>query len=114
MPVAPPRPCTAPRCNKMITKGSRCEDHQPIAWVSSIGKTPTERGYGSKWVRLRNAAMKRDKYICQLCLLQGICTPAREVDHILNKARGGSDTMDNLQSVCKPCHKAKTQKERLE
>jgi 5-methylcytosine-specific restriction enzyme A len=114
MPKAPPRPCPAPRCRNMITKKGRCDDHQPIAWASSIGKTPTERGYGYKWTKLRKSALVRDNHLCQDCLKRGILTPATEVDHILNKARGGADIMENLQSLCKPCHKAKTQRERTE
>jgi 5-methylcytosine-specific restriction endonuclease McrA len=33
---------------------------------------------------------------------------ATEVDHIIEVARGGSNTIDNLQPLCKPCHMAKT------
>lgn len=34
-----------------------------------------------------------------------------ECDHIVNKAQGGTDDMDNLQSLCKPCHDKKSQQE---
>ncbi|AKI27425.1 hypothetical protein [Moraxella phage Mcat9] len=34
-----------------------------------------------------------------------------EADHIINRAQGGSDDLSNLQTLCKPCHKIKTQKE---
>jgi hypothetical protein len=33
---------------------------------------------------------------------------ATEVDHIIEVARGGTNTIDNLQPLCKPCHLAKT------
>jgi len=33
---------------------------------------------------------------------------ATEVDHIIEVARGGTNTIDNLQPLCKPCHMAKT------
>jgi 5-methylcytosine-specific restriction endonuclease McrA len=33
---------------------------------------------------------------------------ATEVDHIIELAAGGSNTIDNVQPLCKPCHKAKT------
>lgn len=33
------------------------------------------------------------------------------VDHIKPKAERGSDDEANLQSICKPCHDAKTQAE---
>jgi 5-methylcytosine-specific restriction endonuclease McrA len=35
---------------------------------------------------------------------------ATEVDHIIELAIGGTNTIDNVQPLCKPCHKAKTSK----
>jgi 5-methylcytosine-specific restriction endonuclease McrA len=35
---------------------------------------------------------------------------ATEVDHIIELAAGGSNTIDNVQPLCKDCHKAKTAK----
>jgi len=73
-----------------------------------------ERGYGSKWVRTTDIILKRDKYRCQRCLESGRSTPLRvrpydhAVDHIIPKARGGSDEHSNLQSLCAPCHEVKT------
>jgi len=112
MPSMPPRPCTQPRCKNMATKHGRCDDHQPEPWVSNKGKSRHERGYGSKWVKVRGQALKRDGYLCQVCLRDGILTNATEVDHILNKAKGGTDALSNLQSICTKCHKAKTQAEK--
>ena len=34
------------------------------------------------------------------------------VDHIIPKAEGGTDDESNLQSLCKPCHAAKTDREK--
>ena len=36
---------------------------------------------------------------------------ATEVDHIKRKEDGGTDAIDNLQSLCGPCHATKTAKE---
>jgi 5-methylcytosine-specific restriction protein A len=36
------------------------------------------------------------------------------VDHKVNKASGGTDDIENLQSSCKACHTAKTQQEAAE
>ena len=33
---------------------------------------------------------------------------ATEVDHIIELAAGGTNTIDNVQPLCKPCHQAKT------
>lgn len=72
------------------------------------------RGYDSRWDRLRLAVLKRDNYLCQECMRQGKLTPLmvkphdHAVDHIVPKVQGGTDDMGNLQSLCTPCHHAKT------
>ena len=71
------------------------------------------RGYGYAWSKLRLKALERDKYLCQMCLKRGIFTTATDVDHIVPLAQGGSDAMENLQSLCHECHKQKTCQERL-
>lgn len=37
--------------------------------------------------------------------------PAVAVDHIVPKAEGGNDDPENLQAICKRCHKLKTEME---
>lgn len=72
------------------------------------------RGYNSRWDRIRQEALKRDRYLCQACLKQGMLTPLcirkgdHAVDHIKPKVQGGTDDMGNLQSLCIDCHTAKT------
>lgn len=75
--------------------------------------SPDQRGYGSKWDVIRGRVLKRDKGLCQLCLRAGVVREAKTVDHIIPKAHGGTDADSNLQSLCWPCHKAKTARERL-
>lgn len=112
MPKMPPKPCTAARCNNMATKNGRCEDHNIEAWASNKGKSAHSRGYGYGWKKLRNRILKRDDYLCQSCLRADIIKEAKEVDHILNKKRGGTDHESNLEALCCECHKKKTQSER--
>jgi 5-methylcytosine-specific restriction protein A len=69
------------------------------------------RGYGASWRKLRAQVMRRDKGICQLCLASGRVTPASDCDHVIPKAKGGTDDLGNLQMLCSPCHAAKTQLE---
>ena len=58
--------------------------------------------------------LERDGYLCQQCLRDGRPTPLKvrpydhAVDHIIPKAKGGTDDPDNLQSLCAPCHDAKS------
>ena len=74
-------------------------------------KTRQERGYGAAWDKVRQLALARDCGLCQLCQAKGRPMIATEVDHIVSKARGGSDALDNLQAICKPCHTQKTAEE---
>ena len=77
------------------------------SWQGQRG-TRHERGYGSAWTKLRLTILARDSYLCQACLTLGRPTPATDVDHVRAKAKGGTDERDNLQSLCAPCHAAKT------
>lgn len=82
----------------------------PGGWQGKRG-TRHERGYGAAWDKLRQAIMSRDMHLCQPCKREDKATPAREVDHITPKAEGGTDDAANLQAICIPCHRAKTQAE---
>lgn len=75
-------------------------------------KTTTERGYGYHWQKLREKILKRDRHLCQTCAKLGIVTKATQVDHIREKAEGGTDDPSNLQSICESCHKKKTSNKR--
>lgn len=73
-----------------------------------------DRGYGAAWTRIREQALRRDLYLCQACKREGRLTPLcvkprdHAVDHIVPKAFGGTDDLTNLESLCEPCHKAKS------
>ena len=56
----------------------------------------------------RHAALARDRHTCRTC-----GDPATEVDHIINLAQGGTHDPVNLQALCTPCHRAKTETEAL-
>ncbi len=77
------------------------------------------RGYGRRWEKLRAVILGRDKHLCQPCLKAGRLTTHKpgaslQVDHITPKAKGGTDDPGNLQAICEPCHRAKTQAEAAE
>lgn len=61
------------------------------------------RGYGSAWDRLRIQILKRDHYLCVGCMARGRYTPAVTVDHIISRAKHGTDDPSNLQSLCRDC-----------
>jgi len=72
------------------------------------------------WSKIRTAVLTRANGMCEHTHLeespQGSTTlrctyPAQDVDHIVNVANGGSNSLDNLQALCDWHHKRKTQTE---
>lgn len=59
-----------------------------------------------QWRKLRLTILERDKFTCQSC---GIISVVLEVDHIIPNSDNNDPS--NLQSLCRPCHEAKTLKE---
>ncbi|MDU6990873.1 MAG: HNH endonuclease signature motif containing protein [Escherichia coli] len=115
MPSRIPKACRARGCRNTTTDPSGyCESHKSEGWKQyKSGQSRHQRGYGSKWDVIRVRVLQRDKGLCQLCLRAGVAREAKTVDHIIPKAHGGTDADSNLQSLCWPCHKAKTARERL-
>jgi 5-methylcytosine-specific restriction protein A len=111
MPSTAPKPCTQPGCGVLVRDGSaRCEAHKVLAgrFADKRRGSRHQRGYGTAWDRTRARILRRDAGLCQPCSRAGRVTAATEVDHIVNKARGGDDGDDNLQSICVDCHRRKT------
>jgi len=107
MPRLPPRPCTYPRCTDYASSGGRCEAHRvKHGWKHT--KNRHDRGYGSKWDKVRANILRRDGFLCQVCKIK----EAKQVDHITPKSKGGTDQYINLQSICVQCHDIKTLSER--
>ena len=63
------------------------------------------------WAARRLQVLRRDPF-CVICRAHGVTRAATDVDHIKALEFGGTDAMDNLQGLCRECHKAKTAKER--
>ena len=59
-----------------------------------------------KWLRLRGCVLRRDKYMCQLCLNKNVMTQADHVHHILPREHFPEyELCDwNLISLCFRCH----------
>jgi len=55
-------------------------------------------------VRKRFFVFKRDRYRCCMCKRSGV---ELEVDHKVPVAQGGTDALDNLQTLCVDCNRGK-------
>lgn len=74
---------------------------------SDSKQKPSSRHQISKSMRFD--VMRRDNFTCRLCGAIGKDTPL-EVDHIIPHSKGGSATLDNLQTLCINCNRGKKAK----
>ena len=87
-----------------------------MPWNSS-----TRRKDPPGWSSLRRAVIERAQGQCEhysepsdsspTAMAIRCSFPGRDVDHIINLAQGGSDSLTNLQLLCEWHHKQKTQAE---
>jgi len=61
---------------------------------------------GAAWEKLRVKVLNRDNWVCSYCgkHLEGSDATA---DHIIAKANGGEDRLDNLIAACRKCNGTK-------
>jgi len=110
MPHKPLPPCAYPGCPALAEAGGRyCAAHKAKANKAEQERrgTSTQRGYGSRWQRLRVLVLARDP----VCRYPGCAELSTDVDHIVPKSQGGADAMDNLQGLCHEHHSLKTARE---
>lgn len=65
---------------------------------------------GASWERLRIKVLERDNWTCNYCgkHLEGADGTA---DHVIAKANGGEDRLDNLIAACRKCNGTKSDHE---
>ena len=105
MPRKPKRPCSYPGC-PLLTEERYCEQHEMLAAKNyeRYDRNPVVRKrYGRAWKRIRDRYIKEHP-LCEECRRQGRLTPAEEVHHVLPLSHGGTNSMDNLMSLCTSCH----------
>ncbi len=115
MPRRSLRGCATPGCPNLTRKGAYCEEHrkQGQRRYDARRGTAAQRGYGSRWRRLRRMFLRANPTCADPFGVHreaGEVVAATEVDHIVPKRQGGRDEWDNLQALCKPCHSRKTAK----
>lgn len=65
---------------------------------------------GHRWAKLREQVL-REEPLCRPCRARNLVTPSAECDHILPLAQGGTDERENLQGICRECHRDKSARE---
>lgn len=111
MPSAAPKPCSHPGCGVLVRDGSgRCAKHPKPTWQKK--PDAAKRLTGRALQRARVDLFTREP-LCAECKRQGRVTLATHRDHIVPLEEGGTDTTDNTQGLCIPCHDAKSAAERL-
>lgn len=66
--------------------------------------------YSEKWKDIADVVKKRDGYRCTICGALGRQiggTVTLHAHHKISKRHDGTDTADNLQTICIHCHKKK-------
>jgi 5-methylcytosine-specific restriction protein A len=111
MPTKPPHPCNHPGC-PALTHERFCPAHkheQRRRFDANRGTTK-QRGYHGTWPARRKLWLDAH-VLCAEHERNGEVVAATEVDHVIPKSQGGADDESNFQSLCKPCHSAKTSRE---
>lgn len=103
MPRAPRARCTVPMCPEWATARGKCATHY-VPWEQPSANTRALTG--RQRAELRRKSLTREPN-CRECN-----EPAAEADHIIPIWAGGARfSMDNIQSLCGPCHEDKTNRE---
>lgn len=89
--------CSNPHCAKLRP----CPEHAKEPWEGSTRKSRLPSS--GRWAKRRRYILNRDP-VCKVCA-DNLST---QVDHIINN---DNHSPENLQGICEPCHKAKTQAE---
>ncbi|MGI5196945.1 HNH endonuclease [Streptomyces sp. CA-288835] len=100
--------CLVSGCTAKTSHSGRCAEHAPPQrpWAR---KSVRNQLRDSRWERhIRPRALARDAFACVVCGER----ERLEVDHVVPIAKGGTWTLDNAQTLCKPCHDAKTLRDR--
>jgi 5-methylcytosine-specific restriction endonuclease McrA len=61
------------------------------------------------WSAISRRILRRDGHRCYVCRGE-----AKQVDHVVPVAAGGTHHDSNLAAICSPCHAEKTARERAE
>lgn len=112
MPSRAPSACRRPGCSGLVRDGV-CSVCGPLVRARQVEHdqrrgSARERGYDARWEKVRRLHLMAEP-LCRMCGQAGRVMLASMVDHIVPIADGGAVLDDdNLQSLCRRCHDAKT------
>jgi len=104
--VAFPKPCVV--CG-LPTLESRCQEHR----LPDRRPSTARRGNRTEIDKRRRQCLARDNFTCLHCGLYDRSGKSLHADHIVESVDGGSNGLENLQTLCVRCHLVKTQRERM-
>lgn len=81
----------------MPTPRTRCAIHE--RQQQQQRGSPTARGMGYRYQQARLRVLERDRYVCHWCGRH-----ATTADHLVPRAKGGSDDDANLVAACVECN----------
>lgn len=104
-----PRSCVV--CGK-LSVGNYCPDHDPQAEAERIARNPYRLAYrDQEYARNRQLRFERARGRCESCGIP-LASGEWESDHVVEVRDGGTNGIENLRILCKPCHKRKTAERR--
>lgn len=113
MPRAAKSPCRHQGCRALLDRPGFCDQHRRQAFKVQKLKVTDDykernRFYQRKeWKAVRSLQLQLEP-LCRHCRKQGKLVAASVVDHIKPITEGGAELdLNNLQSLCKPCHERK-------
>ena len=103
---------TLPKIRRLEEKG------YPFKWENLVALYVFDEDYQNYWFRkkkktrqrthiprgLRHEVFKRDNYTCQECGATKEDGAKLHIDHIIPVSQGGTDELDNLQTLCDKCN----------
>ena len=105
MPRKPKHACSWPGCPNLTDK-RYCEEHEAKAnrQYNKYERSPdVHKQYGRSWKRIRDRYARKHP-LCERCLAEGRYVAVEEVHHIVPISQGGTNSEDNLMSLCRSCH----------
>ena len=93
------------------SNGPRCAQHKvPDRRPSRARRSAA----GAAGPRLRRQTLARDRYTCRRCGVVDRSGRSLQADHIAPLDLGGANALDNMQTLCIDCHRAKSVAEQKE